>query len=75
MDVADSDQVEALRDESPPPTAPSTCSATTPVWAPRPNISSTPALWRWVTGVNLLGVAYGVSAFAPLMVEQGEATS
>lgn len=73
MDVADSDQVEALRDE-----AVATYGAVhvlcnnAGVGSPRPNVSSTPALWRWVTGVNLLGVAYGVSAFAPLMVEQGE---
>lgn len=31
-----------------------------------------PAVWDWVVGVDLLGVAYGVHAFTPLMVEQGE---
>lgn len=31
-----------------------------------------PAIWDWVVGVDLLGVAYGVHAFTPLMVEQGE---
>lgn len=73
MDVADSDQVEALRDE-----AVATFGAVhllannAGVGSPRPNLSTSPALWRWITGVNLLGVAYGVSAFAPLMVEQGE---
>lgn len=73
MDVADSDQVEALRDE-----AVATFGAVhllcnnAGVGSPRPNVSTSPALWRWVTEVNLLGVAYGVSAFAPLMVEQGE---
>ncbi len=27
--------------------------------------------WRWIVDVNLLGVAYGVNAFVPRMVEQG----
>ncbi len=31
-----------------------------------------PAVWDWVVAVDLLGVAYGVQAFTPLMVEQGE---
>jgi NAD(P)-dependent dehydrogenase (short-subunit alcohol dehydrogenase family) len=31
-----------------------------------------PAVWDWVVGVDLLGVAYGVHAFTPLMIEQGE---
>lgn len=38
----------------------------------RPNLKTRPELWRWVVDVNLLGVAYGVHAFAPLMVAQGE---
>ena len=37
----------------------------------RPNHKTRAAVWRWIVDVNLLGVAYGVSAFAPLMVEQG----
>jgi len=28
--------------------------------------------WRWTLGVNLWGVVYGVQAFVPLMIEQGE---
>jgi NAD(P)-dependent dehydrogenase (short-subunit alcohol dehydrogenase family) len=28
--------------------------------------------WRWAVDVNLLGVARGVSAFVPRMIEQGE---
>jgi NAD(P)-dependent dehydrogenase (short-subunit alcohol dehydrogenase family) len=28
--------------------------------------------WKWVLGVNLWGVIYGVRAFAPLLVAQGE---
>ena len=31
-----------------------------------------PATWEWVVGVNVLGPAYGVSTFVPLMLEQGE---
>lgn len=36
----------------------------------RPTWKTSPAAWDWVIGVDLLGVAYGVEAFAPLMVEQ-----
>jgi NAD(P)-dependent dehydrogenase (short-subunit alcohol dehydrogenase family) len=35
-------------------------------------IRERPEVLDWVVGVNVLGVGYGVSAFAPLMVEQGE---
>jgi NAD(P)-dependent dehydrogenase (short-subunit alcohol dehydrogenase family) len=27
--------------------------------------------WRWVLGVNLLGVVHGIATFVPLLVEQG----
>lgn len=37
-----------------------------------PMLESTPEDWRWVMDVNVLGVAYGVMAFAPLLVEAGE---
>jgi NAD(P)-dependent dehydrogenase (short-subunit alcohol dehydrogenase family) len=33
---------------------------------------TTPNDWRWVTEVNLYGVAYGCIAFAPRMIESGE---
>jgi NAD(P)-dependent dehydrogenase (short-subunit alcohol dehydrogenase family) len=36
------------------------------------NHRTKPATWQWMVGVNVLGVAYGVSAFVPLMLEQGE---
>ena len=36
------------------------------------NHKTKPATWQWMVGVNVLGVAYGVSAFVPLMLEQGE---
>lgn len=38
----------------------------------RPCHKTKPEQWDWVVGVNLLGVGYGVSAFAPLLIEQGE---
>jgi NAD(P)-dependent dehydrogenase (short-subunit alcohol dehydrogenase family) len=37
-----------------------------------PMLATTPADWQWAVGVNVLGVAYGVQAFAPAMVAQGE---
>ncbi len=37
-----------------------------------PMLHTTAADWRWTVEVNLLGVAYGVSTFAPLLVEAGE---
>jgi NAD(P)-dependent dehydrogenase (short-subunit alcohol dehydrogenase family) len=36
-----------------------------------PMLATTPADWQWTVGVNVLGVAYGVTTFAPLMVAQG----
>lgn len=37
-----------------------------------PMLDTTPEDWRWVMDVNVLGVGYGVRAFAPRMVEAGE---
>jgi NAD(P)-dependent dehydrogenase (short-subunit alcohol dehydrogenase family) len=37
-----------------------------------PMLSTTAADWRWIVDVNVLGVAYGVVTFGPLLVEQGE---
>jgi len=37
----------------------------------RPSLKTKPELWRWIVDVNLLGVAYGLHAFGPLMVAQG----
>jgi NAD(P)-dependent dehydrogenase (short-subunit alcohol dehydrogenase family) len=28
--------------------------------------------WRWIIGVNLLGVVHGIATFVPLLMEQGE---
>jgi NAD(P)-dependent dehydrogenase (short-subunit alcohol dehydrogenase family) len=37
-----------------------------PIWA------QTRADWDWVLGVNLFGVINGITAFTPLLIEQGE---
>jgi len=72
-DVSDASQVDALRDA-----AVSAHGAVhllcnnAGVASGRPNHTTRPEVWDWVVGVNLLGPAYGCSAFAPLMVAQGE---
>ena len=72
-DVRDSDAVEALRDQ-----ALSVFDAVHLVCnnagvAPGgPMADTTPADWRWAVDVNVLGVAYGVTSFVPLFLEQGE---
>lgn len=37
-----------------------------PVW------ELTPSDWQWVLGVNLYGVIWGIKAFVPMMLQQGE---
>jgi NAD(P)-dependent dehydrogenase (short-subunit alcohol dehydrogenase family) len=37
-----------------------------------PMLTTTAADWRWIVDVNVLGVAYGVITFGPLLVAQGE---
>jgi NAD(P)-dependent dehydrogenase (short-subunit alcohol dehydrogenase family) len=37
-----------------------------------PMLATTPRDWQWTVAVNVLGVAYGVTTFAPLLVDQGE---
>jgi NAD(P)-dependent dehydrogenase (short-subunit alcohol dehydrogenase family) len=37
-----------------------------------PMLDASPADWRWVIEVNVLGVAHGVHVFAPLLRAQGE---
>ena len=37
-----------------------------------PTITSTPAAWDWVLGVNVDGVVYGMSTFLPLLLAQDE---
>jgi NAD(P)-dependent dehydrogenase (short-subunit alcohol dehydrogenase family) len=72
-DVSDADQVASLRDDAVAAYGGVHLLCNNAgVASGRPNIKTKPAVWDWVIGVNVLGVAYGVSAFAPLMVEQGE---
>jgi NAD(P)-dependent dehydrogenase (short-subunit alcohol dehydrogenase family) len=43
------------------------------VAAPSENIwDTTPNDWKWVHGVNVLGVVYGIQAFVPRMIAGGE---
>lgn len=37
-----------------------------------PMLDSTPADWRWIVDVNILGVAHGVTTFGPLLRDQNE---
>jgi NAD(P)-dependent dehydrogenase (short-subunit alcohol dehydrogenase family) len=37
-----------------------------------PMLETKPADWRWIVDVNLLGVAYGVTAFGPILRDAGE---
>jgi len=71
-DVGDPAQVAALRDRTVEAfgTVHVLCN-NAGVAAGRPLLKTKPELWRWIVDVNLLGVAYGVHAFAPLMVAQG----
>lgn len=72
-DVSDLAQVEALRDAAVARfgTVHVVCNNAGvagggPVWA------QTRADWDWVLGVNLFGVINGITAFTPLLIEQGE---
>lgn len=37
-----------------------------------PMLETTPADWRWIIDVNVMGVAYGVTTFGPILKEAGE---
>jgi len=37
-----------------------------------PMLDTKPADWRWIVDVNVLGVAYGVTTFGPILREAGE---
>ncbi len=37
-----------------------------------PMLETTPDDWKWIVDVNVLGVAYGVTTFGPIMKEAGE---
>lgn len=71
-DVGDPEQVARLRDETLAAFgAVHVLCNNAGVAGGRPLLKTRPALWRWIVDVNLLGVAYGIQAFAPLMVAQG----
>lgn len=72
-DVSDAEQVAALRDSA------VAAYGAVHVLCNNAGVASggstwrtKPAVWDWIVGVDLLGVAYGVNAFVPLMIEQGE---
>jgi NAD(P)-dependent dehydrogenase (short-subunit alcohol dehydrogenase family) len=72
-DVRDSASVEALRDETLSRFGAVHVVMNNAGVAPAgPMLEATPADWRWIVDVNVLGVAYGVSAFGPAMREAGE---
>ncbi len=37
-----------------------------------PMLRTTPKDWQWAVGVNVLGVAYGITTFGPILAAQGE---
>ncbi len=71
-DVGDAAQVASLRDRALDAfgTVHVLCN-NAGVASGRPSLKTKPEIWRWIVDVNLLGVAYGIHAFAPLMVAQG----
>jgi NAD(P)-dependent dehydrogenase (short-subunit alcohol dehydrogenase family) len=73
-DVSDPDSVEALAAEV--FTRHGACHVllnNAGVGAPSANVwDTTPNDWRWVFGVNVLGVAHGIQAFVPRMIASGE---
>ena len=72
-DVSDADQVTGLRDAALGAygSVQLLCN-NAGVASGQPNHRTPTGVWEWVVGVNLLGPAYGVSTFVPLMLEQGE---
>ncbi len=72
-DVRDSDAIEALRDQALSVFGAVQLVCNNAGVAPGgPMAETTPADWRWAVDVNVLGVAYGVTTFVPLFLEQGE---
>ena len=72
-DVRDSSAVEALRDQALSVHGAVHLVCNNAGVAPGgPMAATTPADWRWAVDVNILGVAYGVTTFVPLFLEQGE---
>jgi NADP-dependent 3-hydroxy acid dehydrogenase YdfG len=72
-DVRDSEAVEALRDQALSVFGAVHLACNNAGVAPGgPMAATTPADWRWAVDVNILGVAYGITTFVPLFLEQGE---
>jgi NAD(P)-dependent dehydrogenase (short-subunit alcohol dehydrogenase family) len=72
-DVTDPAQVERLRDQALAQYGAVHVLCNNAGVAPAgPMLRTTAADWRWIVDVNVLGVAYGVVTFGPLLVEQGE---
>ncbi|HUP72103.1 MAG TPA: SDR family NAD(P)-dependent oxidoreductase [Acidimicrobiales bacterium] len=72
-DVTDPAQVENLRDQALTQYGAVHVVCNNAGVAPAgPMLTTTAADWRWIVDVNVLGVAYGVVTFGPLLVEQGE---
>ena len=72
-DVTDPTQVESLRDQALTQYGAVHVVCNNAGVAPAgPMLTTTAADWRWIVDVNVLGVAYGVITFGPLLVEQGE---
>lgn len=71
-DVADPSQIDDLRDRtlSEFGAAHLLCN-NAGVGGGGPAHKTNPGVWQWTVNVNLLGVAYGISAFTPVMLEQG----
>lgn len=72
-DVRDASSVEALRDQTLSHYgAVHVVMNNAGVCPIGPMLETTPDDWRWVFDVNVMGVAHGVLAFAPLMRDAGE---
>ena len=72
-DVSDPDQVEALKQAALDAYgAVHLLVNNAGVASGKTHINATPGDLQWVIGVNVLGVSYGVAAFARMMIEQGE---
>ncbi len=72
-DVSDSSSVNALAEATVKSFGPPQVLCNNAGIAPAgPILNTTPEEWQWTVGVNVLGVAYGTQAFAPLMLENGE---
>ena len=71
-DVRDSDSVEALKDQTLAHYKSVHVLFNNAGVAPAgPMLETTPEDWRWIVDVNVLGVAYGITSFGPVMRDAG----